>query len=120
MVVLNHFRGAATRIAVDATAFDIRREHFLVEAVVAWGPEDEKNATAHRAWARGLSQALAPSALPVGYANLPGPDQHDQIALVFGANIDRLREVKRRFDPDSIFSAIPPPAMLQPTQWFSA
>jgi FAD/FMN-containing dehydrogenase len=118
MIMLTHLRGAAVRIAANATAFGIRREHFLVETIAAWDGEDEKNAAIHREWARGLSRALAPSALSVGYANLLGPDQHDQIALVFGANIDRLREVKRRVDPDSIFWAIQPAAMLQPTQWF--
>jgi len=49
-------------------------------------------------------------ALPGGYANLLGPDAHDQIGPAYGPNTARLREVKRRFDPDNVFSsAIPLP-----------
>jgi FAD/FMN-containing dehydrogenase len=110
MIALHHFHGAPTRIPVDAAAFGIRREHFLVEAIAAWEPGDEQNGGVHREWACHLSRVLATAALPGGYANLLGPDEHDQIALAYGANIDRLREVKQRFDPDNVFSAIPLPA----------
>ncbi len=30
-IILQHFRGAATQIPLEATAFGLRREHFLVE-----------------------------------------------------------------------------------------
>jgi hypothetical protein len=62
------------------------------------------------AWADRLSQALAPHALPGGYANLLGPDARDQIAHAFGGNAARLRLVKSQYDPDGVFSAIPLPA----------
>jgi FAD/FMN-containing dehydrogenase len=107
MIAMHHFHGAATRIPEVGSAFGLRREHFLVEAIAAWDPEDEENGAVHRAWARNLSRVLSRSALPGGYANLLGPDDHDQIALAHGANIDRLRKVKQRFDPDNVFSAIP-------------
>jgi FAD/FMN-containing dehydrogenase len=109
MIALHHFHGMPARIAADATAFGLRREHFLVEAIAAWERGDDQNAGTHREWARHLSHVLAPAALPGGYANLLGPDEHNQIALAYGANIDRLREVKRRYDPDDVFSAIPLP-----------
>jgi FAD/FMN-containing dehydrogenase len=110
MIALHHFRGIPTRIPANASAFGIRQEHFLVEAIAAWEADDDQNGEIHREWARHLSRVLAPAALPGGYANLLGPDEHDQIALAYGANIDRLREVKQRFDPDNVFSAIPLPA----------
>jgi FAD/FMN-containing dehydrogenase len=105
-VVMHHFQGAATRVAADATAFGQRRRHILVEIVAGWQPGD---GTRHRAWARGLSAALAPHALPGGYANLLAPDATDQIGSAYGSNAARLREVKRRYDPDGLFSAIPLP-----------
>jgi FAD/FMN-containing dehydrogenase len=106
-IVLHTFHGAGTRIAADATAFGLRRRHILVEIVAAWEPGDS---TPHRAWARGLSTALAPHALPGGYAGLLAPYAHDQIAQAYGPNAARLREVKRRVDPDNVFSsAIPLP-----------
>lgn len=63
----------------------------------------------HRRRARELWQSLAPFALPGGYANLLGPDDHEQ-AAAYGGNAARLRVLKHRFDPDGVFgSAIPLP-----------
>jgi FAD/FMN-containing dehydrogenase len=109
MIALHHFRGRATRVAANDTAFATRREHFMLEAIAAWEPGDEQNSAAHRQWVRELSTRLAPYALPGGYANMLGPNDHDQIAQAYGGNIDRLRNIKRRFDPNSVFSAIPLP-----------
>jgi hypothetical protein len=111
VIALHHFHGAATRVPLDATAFGLRREHFLVEIVAAWEPDIGGNSVLHRQWARNLSDALAPSALPGGYPNMLGPDDHDQIAMAFGSNVARLQYLKRRFDPDGVFtSAISLPA----------
>jgi FAD/FMN-containing dehydrogenase len=108
-IVLYHFHGAATRIPADATAFGLRREHFLVEMIAAWEPGAEDNGARHRRWAHDLSRAREPMALPGGCPNLLGPDELDQIALAYGANTARLKDLKRRFDPDSVFSATPLP-----------
>jgi FAD/FMN-containing dehydrogenase len=104
-IVLHHFHGAATRVPSEATAFGVRREHFLVEFIAAWEPDASDNGAVHRRWAETLSQTLAPAALPGGYANILGPDRHDQIALAYGRNIARLQELKRRFDPAGIFTS---------------
>jgi FAD/FMN-containing dehydrogenase len=61
--------------------------------------------------ASAVSSGLAPLALPGGYANVLGPDARDQIAAAYGANGPRLLELKKKFDPENIFSAaIPLPA----------
>lgn len=109
-IALHHFRGAATRVPLEATAFGLRREHFLVEAIAAWEPCTQVDGTTHRQWAQNLSRALAPFALAGGYPNLLGPEERDRIALGYGSNLVRLRDVKRRWDPDCVFSATPLPA----------
>jgi len=38
-------------------------------------------------------------------ANPLGPDEHDQIALAYGVNADRLQNVKPHFNPINGFSA---------------
>ena len=44
------------------------------------------------------------------YANLLGPHDREQAKDAYGANGARLRALKRRFDPDGVFtSAIPLP-----------
>jgi len=108
-VFWHHFHGAATRIAADSAAFGLRREHFMVEIVAGWKPDGDDGA-AHRRWAHDLWQSLGPFALPGGYANLLGPDNREQAAGAYGDNAGRLRALKRRFDPDGVFtSAIPLP-----------
>jgi Berberine and berberine like len=109
-IILHHFHGAPCGVPLGATAFGLRREHFLVIAIAAWDLDPEDNGAIHHQWARTLSRTLVPSSLPGGYASLLGPDDHDQIALAYGSNINRLRALKRRFDPDDLFtSAIPLP-----------
>jgi len=105
----HHLHGAATRIAPEASAFGMRREHFMVEIIAGWKPDGGGGAV-HRKWAHDLWLSLAPFALPGGYANLLGPDDREQAAAAYGGNAARLRTRKRRFDPDGVFaSAIPLP-----------
>jgi FAD/FMN-containing dehydrogenase len=109
VVFCHHFHGAATRMAPAGAAFGQRREHLMVEIVAGWKPDGDDGA-AHRRWAQDLWQSLAPFALPGGYANLLGPDDREQAAEAYGANAARLRVLKRRFDPNGVFtSAIPLP-----------
>ncbi|MGK5683407.1 FAD-binding oxidoreductase [Actinoplanes sp. URMC 104] len=103
-LVVNRFHGAATRVAPEATAFAQRAPHQAVEVIAAWpgGPPDE-----HRAWADAVVAALDPVSLPGGYPNLLGPDDDARARESFGANLERLVALKRRYDPGTVFSAIP-------------
>jgi FAD/FMN-containing dehydrogenase len=108
MVVWHHMHGAPTRVPLSETAFGLRDEHFMVEILAAWEPaaEDSKdNGMKHRQWARTLSKKLAPHALPGGYPNMLGPDEHEQIAHSYGNNLARLRKAKKLFDPDGVFTS---------------
>ena len=105
-IPIHNFHGASTRVASDETAFANRREHFVVEIVAGWEFGD---GAAHRAWADAVSAALEPHALPGGYQNLLGPNDHEQIANAYGDNAIRLGAAKRHFDPAGVFTAIPLP-----------
>jgi hypothetical protein len=104
-IIVHDFRGAATRVPLAATAFGLRTEHFMVEIIAAWEPTAEDDGEKHRGWARTLSENLAPHALPGGYPNMLGPDDHEQIAHAYGSNAARLQQLKRLFDPDGIFAS---------------
>jgi hypothetical protein len=58
--IVQHFRGMAAQIPPDSTAFGLRREHLMVEIIASWDPSGDDDGSAHKRWARHLSQTLAP------------------------------------------------------------
>jgi FAD/FMN-containing dehydrogenase len=112
-LVTHEFRGAATRVPEDATAFGLRRDHVLVEIIASFADTSDKlQEQRHRLWARAARHAFDGIALPGGYPNiLAGNENPQRIARSYGRNAERLIKVKRRYDPDNVFrSAIPLPA----------
>ena len=110
-IFTHEFRGAASRVPVEATAFGLRRDHVLVEILATFvDRSDRLEEQRHRQWARDTLQAFDAMALPGGYPNLlPGGDA-DRAAKSYGANAERLIKAKRHYDPDNVFrSAIPLP-----------
>jgi FAD/FMN-containing dehydrogenase len=106
-IFTHEFKGAASRIAEDATAFGLRRDHVVVEVLATF--PDAKDEPAHRRWARATREAFA-TALPGGYPNFLTSRDADRVASSYGGNARRLIETKRRYDPDNVFSsAIPLP-----------
>ncbi|MEV4350721.1 FAD-binding oxidoreductase [Actinoplanes sp. NPDC049596] len=104
-LVVNHFHGAATKADPAETAFAHRAPHHPIEIIAAWPPGDTPDR--HRDWADSLAAALDPLSLPGGYPNLLGPEEDARARDSFGANLGRLLDLKRRYDPDNVFSAIP-------------
>jgi FAD/FMN-containing dehydrogenase len=109
-IFTHEFKGAASRVAADATAFGLRRDHMLIE-VLAIFPDgaDAGEEERHRNWARRTREAFA-QALPGGYPNLLGSSEADRADASYGGNAARLVRTKRHYDPDNVFcSAIPLP-----------
>jgi FAD/FMN-containing dehydrogenase len=104
-IILHHFRGTATRVPLANTSFGLRSEHFMAEVIAAWEPAPGADGEVHRQWAITVSQSLEPYALPGGYPNMLGPDDHEQTARAYGANASRLQRLKRLFDPEGIFTS---------------
>ena len=108
MIALHHFHGPGTQIPVGATAFGLRQEHFLMEIIAAWDPNEKSESDAHRKWASDLFSVLAPHALPGGYPNFLTADDHEQIGAAYGKNAPRLRDIKWHYDPNNLFSSATP------------
>jgi FAD/FMN-containing dehydrogenase len=110
-IVTHEFKGAASRVPADATAFGLRRDHVLIEILAAF--EDRSDALEerrHRQWARATRLAFAAIALPGGYPNLLAEEDADRVRKSYGPNAERLARAKRHYDPDNVFrSAIPLP-----------
>ncbi|MGY3618714.1 FAD-binding oxidoreductase [Bradyrhizobium sp. USDA 10063] len=109
-IITHEFRGAASRVAEAATAFGLRRDHLLVEILASFPDRsDAGDVPRHRHWTRATRERFA-SALPGGYPNFLGKDELDRARQSYGGNAGRLMEIKRRYDPDNVFSsAIPLP-----------
>lgn len=97
-IVLHHFHGVPTRVRSEATAFGLRQEHFLLEAIAAWRQSANDNVAGHRLWAQNVSDCAVP-ARSAGYRDQAVPAYTD-----IGA---RLSEVKQTYDPECTFSALP-------------
>ena len=55
------------------------------------------------AWARGISEAMAPFATGGVYVNLLAEDEGARVPNAYGVNYDRLVALKKRWDSDNIF-----------------
>jgi FAD/FMN-containing dehydrogenase len=103
-LLLEHFHGAATRVGPPETAFPHRTPGFNFLIVGEW---TEPAATpANIAWVRDVYAAMAPhfaSGRYVNYLNAEEVGEQNSVAAAFGPNWMRLREVKRRYDPDNVF-----------------
>ncbi|MFD0266317.1 FAD-binding oxidoreductase [Streptomyces sp. NPDC127106] len=109
------FGGAVGRIPRDGTAFPHRDALFYAEPGAGWGfrgragSGDALTGRA-QAWIAEFGQALRPY-VNGAYANVPNIGMQGWATAYWGPNLDRLREVKAKYDPHHVFSyeqSIPP------------
>ena len=94
--------GAYTRVAADATAFAHRRARFLIKHTATVEPDPSAEATA-AAWVDRSWDLVHPWGTGGVYPNFPDPGLTDAAVAYHGGNLDRLRRVKTRYDPDGFF-----------------
>lgn len=101
--------GAAGRVPANATAWNARDAHWgMVIVGVSPDPADLPGMTA---WARDYWSALHPFSAGAAYVNMMMEEGDDRVRAAYGAHYPRLREVKRRYDPENLFRVnqnIPP------------
>ena len=85
--------GAYNRVPAGATAFVHRSERFLLDHVACEGDR-----WLDRSWA--LAHAFASGRV---YPNFPDPGLDDWATAYYGGNAERLRAVKRSYDPERLF-----------------
>ncbi len=100
-IIAHDFRGAATRIASEATAFPLRRNHFNLNIISGWVAPVE--ATPNLQWANNTMDSLSPIAIPGGYVALLGAEERPRVRDFYGEAIPRLSAVKARVDPGNLF-----------------
>jgi FAD/FMN-containing dehydrogenase len=101
-ILFEHFHGAVTRVRATETAVPHRDEGWNLLIPSVW--TDPADSDANIAWSRETFAALRPHFATGRWLNYLGDDQaEDAIRAAYGPNHDRLREVKRRYDPDNVF-----------------
>jgi FAD binding domain/Berberine and berberine like len=96
--------GAYNRTPADATAFPHRKELFLLEhSVVVPAGFDGAATEAARAWLSDSWELVHPSGSGGVYANFPDVDLPDEHRAYWGGNLERVRRVKERYDPEGLF-----------------
>jgi FAD/FMN-containing dehydrogenase len=93
--------GAAARVGSADTAWP-SREGGWVQVIVGVDP-DPANREAVTDWARSFWEALHPYAASGGYVNMMMEEGEDRVRTTYGANYDRLAQIKGRYDPDNVF-----------------
>ena len=100
-MLIEHFHGAVCRVDPTATAFPHREPGYSVVLAGEWA--DPAETAANVTWVKETFAALEPYTAPKVYANYVGDDENDRVASAYGPNLERLVELKRRYDPTNLF-----------------
>ncbi|MEU6988132.1 FAD-binding oxidoreductase [Streptomyces sp. NPDC046324] len=93
--------GACHRVGPEDTAFAYRDASF--SAAIGTTHTDPADNEANIAWTREYDRDLRPHTEEAGYINFMDTDDQDRVRANYRQNYDRLRAVKRRYDPGNLF-----------------
>jgi FAD/FMN-containing dehydrogenase len=98
--------GAVGRVGVNQTAFANRSARYNLGISAGWidPARDEETMSSAREW----FERLKPFSDGTVYLNYLDRDEAERAKEGFGPNYDRLREVKRRYDPEGRFPGVLP------------
>ena len=93
--------GAVGRVHNDDTAFAHRHRSLFVNVAAMYADDAEQ--AVHETWVGGIADALGRDGAG-GYVGFLGREQEPKVRAAYpGRTWDRLRELKRRYDPDNMF-----------------
>jgi FAD/FMN-containing dehydrogenase len=93
--------GAIARVPDEATALGQRHAPFNMHFLSMW--ERAEDDEANIAFTRAISGAMKPWTTGGAYLNFIGDEGAGRVASSFGDKWDRLRALKRVWDPDNVF-----------------
>jgi FAD/FMN-containing dehydrogenase len=100
-VQLRVLGGALARVPNDATAFAHRDRGLMVNIAAMY--VDPAESEIHDSWVAGLADSLGKGEAG-GYVGFLGEEDEATVRAAYpGSTWDRLRELKRRYDPDNLF-----------------
>jgi FAD/FMN-containing dehydrogenase len=108
-----HLGGALNEHEGDDGTVGNRDARFALGVNGMWEPE-EPEADSFQRWVRDAWTRVRPFSTGATYINFQTADEdQERIRATYGANFDRLVQIKQRYDPDNLFRAnrnIPPAA----------
>jgi FAD/FMN-containing dehydrogenase len=93
--------GAPNRVPSDAMAYGHRDAKFVMNVHGRWDEAARDEACV--AWARDFFKASAPYASAGAYVNFMTEEEGDRVAAAYGSNYERLKQIKRKYDPANVF-----------------
>jgi FAD/FMN-containing dehydrogenase len=96
-LLIDAYGGAVNRVATGATAFAHRNQLASIQYFAAG---DYASA---RSWVDGARAGLAPAVSGRAYVNYIDPHLQNWQQAYYGPNLQRLRAVKKRYDPHNLF-----------------
>ena len=103
MLLFEHMGGALGRVGPTDTAFSSRDALYNVSVLSTWADaaDDEKNI----AWTRSAGDAIRRFGTGGAYVNYMADEGEAAVRAAYEVNLERLIEVKRKYDPENVFSA---------------
>jgi hypothetical protein len=100
-----HIGGALNEHEGDDGAVGNRDARFALGVNGMWEPE-EPDADSFQRWVRDAWTRVRPFSTGANYINFQTADEdQERIRATYGANFDRLVQIKQRYDPDNLFRA---------------
>jgi len=103
-LLLDAFGGAIGRVDPAQTAFAHRTALFSSQFLAYWQVNaDAPTVEGCRSWIRGFHEEMLPHSSGGAYVNYTDPELRDWQHAYYGANYDRLVQVKAAYDPTGLF-----------------
>lgn len=100
-IALTALGGAINRVDPTATAFVHRRSRMLAQYIAAWRPGTSGKAA--EAWLKTAHGAMGRYASGAAYQNYADPTLSNWREAYYGEAAGRLKQLKKRYDPDRFF-----------------
>jgi FAD/FMN-containing dehydrogenase len=93
--------GQVNRVGQDEAAFSERSAKYLISVEGSWhDPADDDDVIA---WVRESWSAISEFGTGTTYINFAEADSQDVVDEAFGAKLEKLAEIKAKYDPDNFF-----------------
>ncbi len=101
---MDAFGGAINRVAPTATAFAHRNVLFSAQYTANWNAGDSASVVAaNHTWLNNTWQSMRSYASGGSYVNYIDPNLPNWQNAYYGANLPRLQQIKKTYDPGNFF-----------------